>query len=465
MSELRPRQTQAVHDLTRAYASGYHSPILVAPTAFGKTHTSTEIIRRALAKGNSVWFLAHLKEILDATASKLDGESIPFGMVAAGYGGDRRQRVQVASRDTLIGRLDRYERPSLMIVDEAHLAVGNRYQEIIQWACAGPKHYQRGGGRLLHLTATPQRLDGRGMGEVADIIINTCSTQDLIEEGLAPKLRYYEPPAMDGKAIVGSALHHYRKYADRVPAIGFCVSVAEAEKAAQEFRDAGYRAIAVDGESDPVLRDGALTGIQDGGLDVVFNCKLWVAGVDAPRVGCIIDMRPTDSLTQYLQGLGRGMRLFPGKEFLIYLDMVGNRHRHGHPTAARTWSLLGHKDGSGGVANPAPVKVCPGCFSVVPSFVTNCSCGHQFEVVQREVNRVDGELHEVADTIPTTQSIIAPTIAFKTENELLRVFKARGTRRPELRARAAYKAQYAALARQHGIAGAEKLAREFNAQP
>lgn len=464
MSELRPRQAQAVQDLTRAYGAGFHSPILVAPTAFGKTHTSTEIIKRALAKGNSVWFLAHLKEILDATASKLEGEGIHFGMVASGYGGDRRQRVQIASRDTLIGRLDRYEHPGLMIIDEAHLAVGNRYQEIIQWAGAGPKHYRRGGSRLLHLTATPQRLDGRGMGEVADIIINTCSMQELIEEGLAPKLRYYEPPAMDEKAIVGSALHHYRKYADRVPAIGFCVSVAEAEKAAQEFRDAGYRAVAVDGESDPVLRDGALTGIQDGSLDVVFNCKLWVAGVDAPRVGCIIDMRLTDSLTQYLQGLGRGMRLFPGKEFLIYLDMVGNRHRHGHPTAARQWTLLGLKDGSGDTAGSTPVKKCPNCFSVVYSFVTDCSCGYHFDVVQREVNRVDGDLYEVADTIPTAQAIIAPAVNFKTENEMLRAFKARGARRPELRARAAYKAQFAALARQHGIAAAEKLAREFNAR-
>ena len=462
MSELRPRQAKAVSDISAAYAAGYHSPILVAPTAFGKTHTSATIIKRALAKGNSVWFLAHLKEILDATCGKLEAEGIPFGVIQSGMGGDRHQKVQVASRDTLVSRLDRYGAPALMLIDEAHLAVGGRYQEIIEWAQAGPKHYQRGGARLLHLTATPQRLDGRGMGEVADIIINTCSTQDLIDDGLAPKLRYYEPAAMDEKAIVGSALRHYQQYADRVPAIGFTVSVAEAEKAAQEFRDAGYRAVAVDGDSDPVWRDAALRGIQNGELDIVFNCKLWVAGVDAPRVGCIIDMRPTDSLTQYLQGLGRGMRLYPGKEYLIYLDMVGNRARHGYPTAARNWSLAGRKDGSGDVAGAAPVKVCPQCFSTVFSHITDCSCGYHFEVKEREVNRVDGDLHLVQDALPVSQSIVVSVVKFKTEQEMLRIFKARGTRRPELRARAAFRAQFVALSRQLGVAGAEKFIQEYS---
>ena len=106
---------------------------------------------------------------------------------------------------------------------------------------------------------------------------------------------------------------------------------------------------------------------------------------------------------------------------------------------------------------------CPACRSVVYSGATDCSCGHHFEPKARELREVDGDLSEVilgakhaATTVP------APAINFKTENELLRAFKARGTRRPELRARAAFRAQFVALSRQLGVAGAEKFIQEYS---
>jgi superfamily II DNA or RNA helicase len=445
---LRPRQIKAVADVTAAYRAGFKAPILIAPTGFGKTHTSADIIRRALARGRRVWFLAHLDEILSATARKLQSEGIPYGWIAAGRAGDRKQPVQVVSVFTLARRLNRYEPPDFLIVDEAHLAVANTYQVIFEWAGAGPQHWRKGGAHLLHLTATPQRLDGRGMGEVADVLVPTCSTGDLIGEGLLAPIRYFEPTTTgpDGKpAIVGEPLEHYRKHAHGRPAIAFCTSNEHARENAELFSRAGYRTVAISGDSDPGLRDAAMLGIQTGQLDLVFNCKLWVAGVDVPAVSCILDLSPTESLVRYLQGLGRGLRTHPGKDDLIYLDCVGNRTRHGDPAAGRLWTLEGADKGSGRVESEVPAKTCPKCFSTVHAAATHCHCGHQFMPgAGRVVQQIDGELREVAaGEAPPPAQQRQEQGRTKTLEDLIALGRKRGHKRPELWARHVYQARLA----------------------
>ncbi len=470
MSELRPRQQKAVEDLTAAYRRGFRAPVLIAPTGFGKTHASATIIRRALTKGRRVWFIAHLKEILIATSNKLFDEGIPHGWIAAGRDGNHRLPVQVAMVQTLARRLDRYQPPDLIIVDEAHLAVANTYQQIFEWAGAGPKFSRPNGAHLLHLTATPCRLDGRGMSEVSDILVPTCSTQDLIDEGLLAPIRYYAPSepdlsgvhttmgdfnqgelaqAMDKPVITGSAVQHYRKLADGRPAVAFCVTVEHANNVAEQFRQAGYRAIAISGESDTVERDAALQGLRDGAFDVVCNCALWVAGVDAPSIGCIIQLSPTQSVVKYLQSIGRGLRTHPGKTDCIVLDHAGNVKRHGLPTDHRDWTLAAVEKRKGAKKSEVPVKTCPVCFATVPSIVTDCACGHHFEPVAREIEEVDGELKEVTAEAKA-QAVKARKMEqgrSQTEADLIRIGRARGMKRPELwarhvlRARAAKEAQ------------------------
>lgn len=460
---LRPRQIKAVDDVSAAYRKGYKAPVLIAPTGFGKTHTSATIIRRALAKGNKVWFLAHLREILAATSGKLCTERIPHGWIAAGELGDRRQPVQLAMIQTLVRRLDRFDPPDLMIVDEAHLAVAQTYQDIFEWAKAGPKYHRPGGAHLLHLTATPQRLDGRGMSEVADILVPTCSTGDLIGEGLLAPIRYYAPSSQDMSGvrttggdfnaadvanapdrprIVGDAVTHYRKIAHGRPAIAFCVSIADAEKAAERFREAGYRAVAISGESDPFERDRALTGLLDGRLDVVCNCALWVAGVDVPNVSCIILLAPTKSLTKYLQSVGRGLRTHEGKTDCVILDHVGNVGRHGLPTDERDWSLDASPKKRGAGKSEVPVKTCQKCFATVASAATHCRCGFVFPVTAREVEQVDGELTEI-DAEALKRERKKEQGRAQTEADLIAVGRARGMRRPELWARHVLRARHA----------------------
>lgn len=413
------------------------------------------MIQSATSKGLRVWFLAHLKEILNDTADRLITSKIKHGYIWAGHLADRRQQVQVVSVQTAARRLDRLDKPDLIIVDEAHLAVASTYQDVFKWACAGPKFYKPGGAKLLHLTATPKRLDGRGMGEVADDIVLTCSTQDLIGEGLLAPVRYLTPdmPDLGGArhlggefnpidtaaimrkpSIVGSALNHYLKFGRGRPGLGFCVDIASARQFADDFAAAGLRTLAISGDDHDDLRYRALADIQSGRLDFVFNCKLWVAGVDAPALSYIADLAPTESLTRYLQGLGRGLRTHPGKQNLIYADHAGNLARHGNPLMLREWSLDAAETKRGGGKQEMPVKQCPACFATVAAAATHCICGHEFQTQAREIEQVEGELTEVE----LTQQIMAEKRAKRVEqgsakdlDALIALGRKRGVSSPE----------------------------------
>lgn len=406
---LRPRQLQAIEDLRQAYRDGYRAPILVAPTGFGKTHTSAEIIRSAVQRGHRVWFLAHLREILDATSRKLDAERIAHGFIMAGKPENPDAAVQVVMVQTAVRRLGKYRHPDLIVIDEAHLAVAETYRKVVQ-DCGNP--------RLLLLTATPVRLDGRGMREVADIIVPTCGTAELIAEGLLAPVRYYAPTrpdlagvrtiagdyaqgdlskAMNKPSITGDAVDHYRKLAHGRPAVAFCTNIAHAKDTAQAFHQAGYRAVAISGDSKPEERDAALHGLNAGDLDVVCNCALWVAGVDAPAIGCIIMLAPTKSLVKYLQSVGRGLRTHPGKRDLIVLDHAGNAFTHGLPTEPRKYSLDGAKKRAKAADDVEAVRQCERCYFVHSPAPVCPNCGNVHPVKERKLQQQEGDLEELRE--------------------------------------------------------------------
>lgn len=406
---LRPRQLRAIDDLRQAYRDGYRAPILVMPTGGGKTHTASVIIREAVAKGRCVWFLAHLREILDATSRKLDAERIAHGFIMAGKPENPAAAVQVVMVQTAVRRLGRYRKPDLIVIDEAHLAVAETYRKVVQ-DCGNP--------RLLLLTATPVRLDGRGMREVADIIVPTCGTAELIAEGLLAPVRYYAPTrpdlagvrtiagdyaqgdlakAMNKPSITGDAVDHYRRLAHGRPAVAFCTNIAHAKATAEAFHQAGYRAMAISGDSKPEERDLALHGLNAGDLDVVCNCALWVAGVDAPAIGCIIMLAPTKSLVKYLQSVGRGLRTHPGKQDLIVLDHAGNAFTHGLPTEPREYSLDGAKKRAKAADDVEPVRQCERCYFVHSPAPVCPNCGNVHPVKERKLQQQAGDLEELRE--------------------------------------------------------------------
>jgi len=152
--------------------------------------------------------------------------------------------------------------------------------------------------------------------------------------------------------------------------------------------------VAVHGGSDDAERREAVAGLRAGRLDLVACAQLWIAGVDVPEIDTVIWLRPTQSLTAWLQGNGRGLRIAPGKRDLLILDHVGNVQRLDHPLFVHPWSLEGRVKRSREAA--LSVKVCPKCFSAMPSARQTCpDCGHQFTPDRRELQHVDGELVEV----------------------------------------------------------------------
>ena len=415
VTQLRPRQLKALDDLRDAYANGARAPILVAPTGFGKTATAAEVVRLAIAKGRTVWFLAHLREILDDTSTRLTAADINHGHIRAGQSVDYSQKVQVVAVQTAVRRPS-LPRPHLIIVDECHLAIATSYQKVI--AAAGYP-------LLLGLTGTPQRLDGRGLREVFDTLVHTCSTAELINEELLAPVRVFAPPGADlsgiGRrggdfdqgqagavmsrpAVVGDALSHWKKLCTGRRGVAFATTVAHAEAISQQWRQAGYRAMTVHGNSDDAERREAIAGLRAGRLDLVACAQLWIAGVDVPEIDAVIWLRPTQSLTAWLQGNGRGLRIAPGKRDLLILDHVGNCTRLGHPLTVHDWSLDGLKKRD---REAAPsVKVCPTCFATSPSTAQVCAdCGHVFAPPERrELRQVDGELQEIAVTKRREQS-------------------------------------------------------------
>jgi superfamily II DNA or RNA helicase len=438
---LRPRQQKAIQDVRAAYRAGHRSVLLCASTGFGKTHTAAEIIKSAIDRGNDVWFLAHLREILDDTARRLRDAEIPHGFIMAGMPRNPYQPVQVVSVQTAVRR-PVVRKPGLIIVDECHLAIADTYKKVIEAAGNPP---------LLGLSGSPQRLDGRGLGEMFDVMVPTCSTGDLIAEGLLAPIRYYAPTkpdlagvrsragdfaldqlaeAVDRPSIIGDAVAHYRKYAHGRRAVAFCVNIAHAEHTAAAFAAAGYRAVAISGKSTRQERTQALTGLRQGTIDIVCNCALWVAGVDCPEIGCVILLRPTKSLTMYLQSVGRGLRTSPGKADLVVLDHASCVFTHGLPQDPREWTLDAKPKRAGA---PAPaVRECPSCFACHPPAPVCPACGHQYQrdTVASGPTQVDGLLVEV-DEAALRRERNREQAGAQTLEQLIEIGRRRGMKHPQ----------------------------------
>ena len=445
MIELRKYQIAALDALRASIRAGHRAPILCAPTASGKTVVFCEIIRLAAQKQSRSLVLCHRKELIEQCSAKLRDIGLPHGIIKAGYPADRRHQVQIGSVQSVANRLHRYGGFDIVIADEAHLSIAPTWHKVI--AAVRPKC-------LIGATATPARLDGKGLAALFDDIIIATTTAELIELGFACQFRYFAPSSpdlsevhivageyqrdeladvMDKPTITGCAISCYSERCPGVPALAFCVGIQHAENTAEQFRAAGFRALAVSGKSPPDMRACALRDLAAGRLDVLTNAQLFIEGLDVPNIGAIFTLAPTRSLTRFLQRIGRGMRVHPGKSELLIFDHGDDWSRHGLPDEPREWSLNGRRKRSGG-ERAAPCKLCPQCFRTVASAVAMCpQCGCTFKVKPREIRRRDGELVEIgAATIRKRRSPKqAEQQAARTYDDLVRLGRSRGYRSPE----------------------------------
>jgi superfamily II DNA or RNA helicase len=404
--QLRPYQTELITAIRLHYQLGHRKVLAVLPTGAGKTVCFSHIAQAAAKKGNRICILVHRAELLDQASRSLSSMSVQHGLIQANRAMDLSAPVQVASVQTLARRLHKLPRDffQLVIIDEAHHSNAGTWAKVLE-------HFHQ--AHLLGVTATPIRLDGRGLGEHYQAMVEGPSAAWLTDNGYLASARVLAPPGFDTTGlrkrmgdfdtkeaehrigtIMGDCVGHYCKHLDGQTAIAFCCSVAHAEAVARLFMGAGIPAASIDGSMTSEQRRDLLQALGTGRIKVLTSCALIGEGVDVPSVGGCILLRPTASISLHLQMIGRCLRPQPGKTAVI-LDHVGNVPRLGHHLEPREWTLdgLAKRDRE---AAPS-VKVCPVCFATSMSAAQVCrECGHVFAPQEtRELKQVEGELVEV----------------------------------------------------------------------
>lgn len=366
-------------------------------TVTHNTAVAVNVIRTVVNNGWEAAFFVHRRELLRQASTTLKRHGIPHGLIAPGH--DLTDHpVHVASVDTFRSRFKRLElwlkTIKLVVVDEAHHAPAGGFKRILQSmasdACA------------LGLTATPFRLDGKGLREFFSEQVKAPTIADLISDGFLSPPHVHQPPIkistagiatrggdfvqsdlakrMDDDELTRATVANYARYAAGVPTIAFCAGVDHAKHVAERFSEAGWRAESVDGTLSTGERDRRIKALGTGELQILTSCDIISEGTDVPIVGGAILLRPTKSTCLYIQQIGRVLRPYPGKDAAIVIDMVGNVKTHGMPDANRVWSLHDGIDKSQREKIVERTRRCPkrGCWRV-HEWAEKCpGCGYVY---------------------------------------------------------------------------------------
>lgn len=402
---LRPYQDDLVSRVRRAWMQGKKSPCIVLPCGGGKSVIVAEIAKRTTDNHNKVLFLVHRKELCE----QIERTFRQWGVDML--------RCQVMMVQTASRRLAKLHPPSLIITDENHHSLAGTYRKVYE---AFPNAYRVG------VTATPVRLDGSGLADINDELIVGVSAKWLIENNCLSPYDYYAPSLVDltgikikkgdyditsveklmlRKAVFGDVISHYQKLAKGKQAVCYCTSVRYSMEMALQFNLAGIEAAHIDGSTPKAERERIIDEFRRGAIDILCNVDLISEGFDVPDCECAILLRPTQSLTLYIQQSMRCMRYRRGKRAVI-IDHVGNYARFGMPDADRAWTLEGRKKKTYDIEKSEEVQVrqCPECYSVFPpknesgEAIKQCPvCGYEFTVKERaQIEQEQAELQKIS---------------------------------------------------------------------
>jgi len=433
--KLRPFQDQMIATARDLIRNGAGSMVLQAPTGSGKTVLAAFMLEGATRRGKRCWFVVHRRELIRQSCTTLEAVGVDYGIVSAQFPRRNNAPVQVCGVQSLKARMSRLEAPDIIVYDECHHLGASTWQAV---RAAYPKALHIG------LSATPQRLDGKGLGNWFEHIVQGPSVEELIGLGFLSPYRMLAPPntldlepvhttagdynkkelsdAVAKSSITGDAVSHYRKHCMGKRAVAFHVSIERSLAAVAAFKAAGIPAAHVDGDTDPLARDAAMAAFVAGHTKILSNVGLFGEGVDVPGIEVVIDCAPSRSLTSVMQRWGRALRPMEGKTALI-LDHAGNCHRHGLPDDQREWVL---SDRKGKKPGAAPVRTCPACFAVCRAHHRECpECGRPFPAKPSEIAQVDADLVEVQKG-----ALIVERKKAKTLEDLIALGTSRGYKNP-----------------------------------
>jgi len=385
--------------------------VLVMPTGTGKTVVAAMVMRDAIAKGLRCLIVSHTREIVTQTARRFTEAGIPSGLILAGERPDPSHPVQVASVQTLARR--DFPEAEVVIIDECHHATAETYQRLIA-------HYSDK-ATIIGLTATPERLDGKGLRKVGFMhLLQPTSTPAMIDAGFLCQPRVFAPPPPDFKQtkargdftpealaeyqskLRGRVIDHYLQHAPKAKGVVFACNIEHSLGMVKRFRDYGIAAEHIDGKTPRRERDRVLAALRAGDIQIVTNCMILGEGWDLPDLEVAVLARPTLSLSLHRQQCGRVMRPTPGKQAFI-LDHAGNVKRHGAPWIEPRWSLDGKEAREAGEreerARPETVRFCTTCFCAYTPPLDKCpACG--VEIEKPKMRETDETLVEVLRNPP-----------------------------------------------------------------
>lgn len=333
--------------------------MLQLPTGAGKTVVFTSIAKDYVDNGYVVWVLVHRKELIDQTISKAVKYDMDVSVIQADYAFNPFTKFQIASVQTAIRRLERIPKrtyPNLIICDEAHHSTANSYRDI---------YNQYPDSKILGVTATPVRTTGEGFKDLFDTLITGATVKELIEMGhlVRPKIYANAIPfdlkkvkitagdyndkalynAFEETCTYGDLVKNWKDKANNKLTIVFAINIEHSKKITEAYLNNGITAEHLDGETPKEQRSAILRRFREGKTKVISNVGIITEGFDVPACECIQLVRPTKSLSLYLQMVGRGLRPSSDKEHAIILDHSNSVFTHGFPEQDRIWTLNGVK--------------------------------------------------------------------------------------------------------------------------
>ena len=323
-----------------------------------------EIAKSATDKGNRVLFVVHRRELVEQIKQTFTKWGVDMNLCQVGM-------VQTISNKVRNGKI---QTPKMILVDECHHAIAKTYQRIFS------KFHS---ANVIGFTATPARLGRKQLDEVFDDLILGPEIDWLIKNHFLAPYKYYSTDnifatselkvsstgdysfsSMEaaGKSIIyGNVVDNYRKFADGTKTIVYTYNVESSKQVANEFLKAGYTAEQVDGKTEDDIRQQAMENFRTGKTMILTNASIYGEGIDVPDCETVMMIRPTKSLSLFIQSAMRAMRYKAGKTATI-IDMVENWKEHQLPDTKRKWSITSKPENN---VQAEDIIQCDNCLAIV----------------------------------------------------------------------------------------------------